>query len=90
MTSKQEIQENFDYAVEQIKNTPSNGKITDAVKLQFYALYKQATVGKCNTAQPYAVQFVERAKWDAWNALGSMSQDSAKTQYCELYLKHSS
>ena len=35
--------------------------------VELYGLYKQATVGDINIAQPWAVQVKERAKWDAWN-----------------------
>ena len=47
-----------------LKTKPSN-----EVLLKLYALYKQATVGDVNIAQPWAVQLEARAKWDAWNEL---------------------
>lgn len=88
--SKSEIEDNFNFAVEQIRNTESKGSgPSDAIKLQFYALYKQATIGKCNIPQPWALQVVDRAKWDAWNKLGNMSKETAMTKYCELYMEHS-
>ena len=34
----------------------------------------QATVGKCNVAKPGMMDFVGKAKWEAWNTLGDMSQ----------------
>lgn len=86
MTDK-EIQENFDFTVETVRNSVSrseNGP-TNAEKLKFYALYKQATVGRCNTLQPWAFNVVDRAKWDAWNSLGNMSKQSAMLKYCEHY-----
>ncbi|KAI9101337.1 acyl-CoA-binding protein [Phlyctochytrium arcticum] len=58
------------------------------VKLEFYALYKAATVGPCNDPQPSLLQFVERAKWQAWKKLGTISSDSAMEQYIELVEKH--
>lgn len=91
MTDK-EIQENFNFVVESVRNSvpkKENGP-TDAEKLKFYALYKQATVGKCNASQPWAFNMIERAKWDAWNALGNMSKQSAMLKYCEHYAKTSS
>ncbi|XP_077982955.1 enoyl-CoA delta isomerase 2-like [Glandiceps talaboti] len=51
------------------------------VKLKMYALFKQATVGKCNAPKPSAFNFVGKAKWNAWDSLGSLSQDDAKKQY---------
>lgn len=91
MSNPKEIKENFDYAVEQIRSSKprsTNGP-TDAEKLKFYALYKQATLGKCNTSQPWAFNVVERAKWDAWNALGNISKTDAMIQYCDLYIQTS-
>jgi acyl-CoA-binding protein len=91
-SAQNEIKENFDFAVEQIRlsdpNTP-NGP-SDNEKLKFYALYKQATIGKCNVSQPWAISFVEKAKWDAWNNLGNMSKNDAMIKYCDLYMQTSS
>jgi len=84
--SDNELVENFNFAVEQIKASASAPTVSNETKLKFYALYKQATVGPCNTSQPWAVQVVERAKWDAWNSLGKMSKTTAMTDYCNLYL----
>ncbi len=34
----------------------------------------QATQGPCNTPKPSMLDFVNKAKWDAWKSLGSVSQ----------------
>ncbi|XP_013404825.1 enoyl-CoA delta isomerase 2, mitochondrial isoform X2 [Lingula anatina] len=62
-----------------LKEDPGN-----EVKLQIYALFKQATVGKCNTPKPGMMDFVGKYKWEAWNTLGDMSQDEAKSKYIEV------
>ncbi|XP_022073902.1 enoyl-CoA delta isomerase 2, mitochondrial [Acanthochromis polyacanthus] len=62
-----------------LKNDPGN-----EVKLKMYALFKQATQGPCNTPKPGMLDFVNKVKWDAWKSLGSMSQDEARQQYCDL------
>jgi len=87
-SKKSEIQENFEFAVEQIRasNAPGSNGPTDNEKLKFYGLYKQATLGVCTSPQPWAIQVVDRAKWDAWNALGNMSKETAMTKYCDLYM----
>lgn len=84
-----EITDSFNFAVEQVRSpdTKNSRLPTDAERLQFYALYKQATVGKCTTAQPWAIQVVERAKWNAWNSLGTMSKETAMLKYCDLYME---
>lgn len=34
----------------------------------------QATEGPCNTPKPGMLDFVNKAKWDAWKSLGDISQ----------------
>uniref|UniRef100_A0A3B3UKU1 Enoyl-CoA delta isomerase 2 n=1 Tax=Poecilia latipinna TaxID=48699 RepID=A0A3B3UKU1_9TELE len=62
-----------------LKKDPGN-----EVKLKIYALFKQATQGPCNTPKPGMLDFVNKVKWDAWKSLGSISQDEAREQYCNL------
>lgn len=72
----------FEQAKQQLnslKNEPDN-----QTKLQIYALFKQATIGKCNTKKPGALDFVGKAKWTAWNALEDISQDEAQLKYIKL------
>jgi len=58
---------------------------SDEELLDFYGLYKQATVGDNNTAQPWAVQMEARAKWDAWAKYKGLSADEAQQKYVALY-----
>ncbi|KAI3355570.1 hypothetical protein L3Q82_018401 [Scortum barcoo] len=62
-----------------LKNDPGN-----EVKLKIYALFKQATQGPCNTPKPSMLDFVNKVKWDTWKSLGSISQEEARQQYCDL------
>ncbi|XP_075682790.1 enoyl-CoA delta isomerase 2-like [Rhinoderma darwinii] len=62
-----------------LKKDPGND-----IKLKLYALFKQATQGSCNTPKPGMLDFVNKAKWDAWNSLGSLSKDEARKSYVEL------
>ncbi|KAG7267219.1 hypothetical protein CRUP_004560 [Coryphaenoides rupestris] len=74
--------EQFNQAKSQLavlKEDPGN-----MVKLQIYALFKQSTEGTCTAPKPGMLDFVKKAKWDAWKALGSISQDEARQQYCDL------
>lgn len=89
MSISEDVRKNFEFAVQEVRSADngSGKKISDETKLKFYSLYKQATVGKCNTLQPWALQVVERAKWNAWNALGNMSQETAMLNYCNLFLE---
>ncbi|XP_054478873.1 enoyl-CoA delta isomerase 2, mitochondrial [Anoplopoma fimbria] len=62
-----------------LKKDPGN-----EAKLKIYALFKQATRGPCDTPKPGMLDFVNKVKWDAWKSLGSVSQDEARQQYCDL------
>lgn len=77
--------EKFNQAVKDLNNVPEEP--SNDVKLQLYALFKQATVGKCNVAKPGTFDFVGKAKWDAWNKLGDMSQDDAQNEYAAIVTK---
>ncbi|KAJ7338495.1 hypothetical protein JRQ81_012392 [Phrynocephalus forsythii] len=75
-------QEDFEKAKDQLKllkQDPGN-----EVKLRLYALFKQATEGPCNTKKPGMLDFVNKAKWDAWNSLGALPQNRARQKYIEL------
>lgn len=69
-------------SVDKLPEEPSND-----VKLKLYALYKQATVGKCSTSKPGVFDLVGRAKWDAWNTLGDMPKEKAQEEYSSVVEK---
>jgi diazepam-binding inhibitor (GABA receptor modulating acyl-CoA-binding protein) len=73
----------FQAATEYVQSLPKDGPIqlSNSAKLEFYSLFKQATVGDVQGSQPWAVQVEARAKWDAWNSKKGMSQDDAKAAY---------
>lgn len=78
----QASQEDFDKAqndLKTLKKDPGN-----EVKLKLYALFKQATQGACNAPKPGMLDFVNKAKWDAWNSLGDLSKEKARQSYIEL------
>ena len=54
LTTTMDLDKKFVAAVDVIKNLPSDGpfETSNEMKLQFYAYYKQATIGPCNTARP--------------------------------------
>ncbi len=55
--------------------------------LQLYALYKQATSGDVKGSRPGGMDFVGRAKYDAWAKLKGKSQADAMTAYVALVTK---
>lgn len=52
-----------------------------AAQLKLYALFKQSSQGDCTGSRPGMMEFVKRAKFDAWKGLEGTSQDAAKEQY---------
>lgn len=62
--------------VTELSEAPDN-----AAKLKLYALYKQATAGDCTGSRPGMMDFVGRAKYDAWKELSGLSLDDAKEKY---------
>jgi acyl-CoA-binding protein len=54
------------------------------VMLRLYALYKQATKGDCTGDRPGIMDFVGRAKYDAWKAEIGTTRDDAMDQYVAL------
>jgi len=73
----------FDEAAEYLSNN-SSIQLSTPQKLQFYALFKQATVGPCNKPKPGLLEMVERAKWNAWKDLGKMTKEEAIAAYVQL------
>ncbi|XP_043259216.1 acyl-CoA-binding protein-like [Colletes gigas] len=73
------LDERFNKATEEVKGLSSQPSDNDMLDL--YSLYKQATVGDCNTQRPGMFDFKGKAKWDAWDRRKGTSQDDAKEQY---------
>ena len=55
-----------------------------ATKLKLYSLLKQAAEGDASGDRPSAIQFVARAKFDAWSELKGMSAEVAQQTYIDL------
>ena len=66
--------------VKHVKELDDNGK------LKLYGLYKQATLGDCNTEKPGFLDFKGKAKWEAWNAVKVKDKEVAKAEYVEYVL----
>ena len=55
--------------------------VGESWQLQLYALYRQATRGKCTDAPPSFLRAAAYAKWRAWQRLGNLSREQACRQY---------
>lgn len=73
------LDEEFYKAAEEVKDLKSQP--SDADLLELYSLYKQVTVGDCNTARPGMLDFKGKAKWDAWENKKGLDHETAKQQY---------
>jgi acyl-CoA-binding protein len=66
-------------AVKQLEEDPGN-----EVKLELYALYKQAREGDVQGKRPGFADLVGRAKFDAWARLKGTSAQDAMKRYVEV------
>ena len=76
-----DIQKNFtkySNEIKKIKNKPSDNDL-----LVLYGLYKQATIGDCNTDRPGFLDFKGKSKWDSWNSYSGKNQEEAMKLYIE-------
>lgn len=62
-------------------------KPDDDVLLDLYALFKQASAGDCSGPRPGMLDFVGKAKYDAWSGLKGMTKDKAMQGYVDLVEK---
>ena len=72
----------FDDAVANSKLLPA--KPDNDTLLKMYSLFKQATAGDVQGDRPGMMDFVARAKFDAWAALKGQTADQAKQTYIDL------
>lgn len=77
-----DIETAFTTAVAEVEQLPERPGNEDLLRL--YALYKQSTVGDVNGKRPGMMDFVKRAKFDAWAMLEGTSQDDAMQSYVEV------
>ncbi|MGQ0384008.1 MAG: acyl-CoA-binding protein [Gammaproteobacteria bacterium] len=76
------LEERFHSAAAESKNLkqrPDNETL-----LEIYSYFKQATEGDVSGGKPGAIDFVARAKYEAWQARKGMSRDVAMKAYIKL------
>jgi len=79
--------QNFQNAASYLSSSPSLSKVSSAVKLELYGLFKYITSSKTpSTSRPSIFDMTGRAKWDAWTAAGKQYQDpqDAEKRYLEI------
>ncbi len=90
MSAANNLEERFQLAIRYVQlglakeqYAGSGRELTVSDQLEFYGLFKIATVGDCTEPAPWSIQIVARQKWEAWNKLNGMSQEDAKLKYIE-------
>ncbi|WKX93843.1 hypothetical protein Q1695_011254 [Nippostrongylus brasiliensis] len=77
--SNQELFEKAQANLKTLKDEPDVD-----VKLQMYALFKQATVGDVQGSRPGMMDFAGRAKYDAWVKVKGIAKEEAQLKYAKL------
>jgi diazepam-binding inhibitor (GABA receptor modulator, acyl-CoA-binding protein) len=77
-----DIQDAFTTALAEVEQLPERPGNQDLLRL--YALYKQATAGDATGKRPGMVDFVKRAKYDAWSELSGTTREDAMQSYVNL------
>lgn len=78
-----DLKSQFEEAVNYIQNAEGDFQPSNEMKLEFYALYKQATAGDVSGKRPGMMDFVNRAKYDAWEKVKGTSSEDAMQQYID-------
>lgn len=76
------LQADFEQAQIDAKALPE--RPDNATLLQLYALFKQGSQGDATGSRPGMLDFVGRAKWDAWNELKGEPAETAQQRYVDL------
>ncbi|MGP4845356.1 acyl-CoA-binding protein [Marinobacter sp. 1Y8] len=78
-----DLKTRFDEAVNYIQTAEGDFKPSNELKLEFYGLYKQATEGDVSGKKPGMMDFVNRAKYSAWESQKGQSTDDAMQAYID-------
>lgn len=80
-----DLENKFTEMLQKVKDATIDFNPTNAQKLKLYAFYKQATIGDIQGECPSVVNLIERAKWQAWNAIKGMSKEDAMQGYLNVF-----
>ncbi|CBL44497.1 Acyl-CoA-binding protein [gamma proteobacterium HdN1] len=78
-----ELKEKFEATVKMIQTAEGDFKPSNELKLEMYALFKQATEGDVNGKKPGLTDFIGRMKYSAWENLKGTSKDKAMQTYID-------
>jgi diazepam-binding inhibitor (GABA receptor modulating acyl-CoA-binding protein) len=70
--------EKYCKGVKTLTYLPSNNDL-----LILYGLYKQSTIGDCNTKKPSIFDIKGSSKWNSWNSFKGVSKQGAMQIYIQ-------
>ena len=76
------LKEKFEQAVSESKQLPE--KPSNEILLKIYSLYKQATLGDITGDRPNGFDFINLAKYNAWESLRGKDSEEAMQEYVDL------
>ncbi len=76
------LHEQFEQAVAESKQLPE--KPSNDILLRIYSLYKQATQGDVSGEKPSGFDFVNLAKYNAWESLKGKTSEESMQEYVDL------
>jgi 3-hydroxyacyl-CoA dehydrogenase len=79
------LQQKFDEMALAVRNATIDFSPNNTQKLKLYAFYKQATEGDVVGECPSIINMIERAKWQAWNAIKGMEHVAAMEGYLKIF-----
>ena len=81
----EDLQKRFNDMVKAVKDATIEFTPNNSQKLKLYAFYKQVAEGDVKGGCPSIVSMVERAKWQAWNAIKGMPKEKAMEGYLNVF-----
>lgn len=78
-----DLKQTFEDSVNYVQNAEGNFKPSNELKLEMYGLFKQASAGDVSGKKPGRMDFVNRAKYTAWEEVKGLSSDEAMQRYID-------
>lgn len=77
------LQQQFEDTVDYVKNAEGDFSPSNDLKLEMYALFKQATEGDVKGKKPGMMDIVGRSKYQAWEKMKGTSAEQAMQAYID-------
>jgi diazepam-binding inhibitor (GABA receptor modulating acyl-CoA-binding protein) len=78
MSNLEDEFQHYSRAVKLISNRPPDEDL-----LVLYGLYKQSTIGDCNTNEPGFFEFTAKTKWNSWNSYKGKGKEESMNLYIQ-------